>query len=205
MMKRQRLKRFTFLLWGLLSSVMLPAKTVVLPVEAIEESKYLSAQDFEIRYPGIDITDYVLDEEGWYVRYIHESLTYYFGPIYNYPDAQKKETALEEIQQLVIDQRPSLDSSKVDLIRFSFDSGETVVPGDKSQKASVQSTQPNEAKPEKSVEVPQNETDQKKRQESVEDEKSESSSQDTREGEEPVSAEEKKFNIFEFIKRIFSF
>ena len=102
-----------------------------------------------------------------------------------------------------MDQRPSLDSSKVDLIRFSFDSGQTVVPGDESKKASVESTQPNEEKPEKSVEVPQNGTDQKKRQESIEDENS--SQETTKEGEEPVSAEEKKFSIFEFIRRIFSF
>ena len=97
------------------------AKAWILPIEAIEDSQYLRAAAFKLRYPGIDVSGYTLDTEGWYVRYSHEKLTYYFGPMEGAKQAEQAKALLDTIRENVIAQRPSLASSRIELIHHTFD------------------------------------------------------------------------------------
>lgn len=95
-------------------------KVVVYPVEAIVDGARFSKQKFDQTYPGIDVTLYGLSDEGWYVRYKHELLTYLYGPIEDLTFARRQKKILEEIRLSVVLKNPSLSSSTVDIIRFDF-------------------------------------------------------------------------------------
>ena len=98
------------------------ATTLVLPIEAIRDSRILSKEKFKEIYPGIDISGQMLAEEGWYVLYRHENLTYLFGPLKNRRDAEPHLKEIQAIREAVIAKRKSLDSSEVRLIHYTFDS-----------------------------------------------------------------------------------
>ena len=59
-------------------------------VEAIPELWNLSADEFRQRYAGINATGLGPGDEGWYVRYRHENLTYLFGPLADREEAKRK-------------------------------------------------------------------------------------------------------------------
>lgn len=111
---------------GIVGSTFCFGRTWVLPTEAIQASQYLSAQVFRAAYPGIAITEYLV-REGWYVRYTHEKLTYLFGPIETLENAHMQTAFLKSTRRRVIEQRPSLSTSRVDLINFSLETGTTLV------------------------------------------------------------------------------
>ena len=96
-------------------------KIIIYPVEAIVDSAELSKAQFDQRYPGIDITRYGLMDEGWYVRYTHELLTYIYGPIQDLDYARKQKALLEEIRLNLVLKNPKLSSSKIEIIEFKFD------------------------------------------------------------------------------------
>jgi hypothetical protein len=119
--RMQKLKNILLLFAAIATVTSLSAKTLILPVEAIQESRHLSPQDFIDEFPGINATGFSLDDEGWYVRYKHENLTYFFGPIEDLEEAKKRKLEMDEVRQDIIRDRPSLASSTVGLIRFSLD------------------------------------------------------------------------------------
>lgn len=96
------------------------AKVIVLPVEAIADSAKLSKEEFFTRYPGINATQFGLTDEGWYVRYQHEMLTYLYGPIDDLTFARLQKKLLEEIRLSLVLKSPGLSSSEVSIIRFEF-------------------------------------------------------------------------------------
>ncbi len=93
---------------------------IVYPVEAISDSAVLSRAEFDKRYPGIDATQFGLTDEGWYVRYQHEMLTYLYGPILDVNDARRQKMQLEEVRLSLVLKRPTLSSSKIDIVKFEF-------------------------------------------------------------------------------------
>lgn len=93
---------------------------IVYPVEAISDSAVLSRNEFDKRYPGIDATQFGLTDEGWYVRYQHELLTYLYGPILDVDDARRQKMQLEEIRLNLVLKNPKLSSSKIDIVKFEF-------------------------------------------------------------------------------------
>lgn len=95
-------------------------RIIVYPVEAIADGARFSKQKFIETYPGIDVTQYGLSDEGWYIRYRHELLTYLYGPIEELNYARRQKKLLEEIRLSVVLKKPSLSSSTVDIIRFDF-------------------------------------------------------------------------------------
>lgn len=95
-------------------------RVVVYPVEAIADSARLSRTTFQETYQGIDVTKYGLSDEGWYIRYQHELLTYLYGPLEDLDYARRQKKLLEEIRLNVVLKNPALSSSKVDIIRFDF-------------------------------------------------------------------------------------
>ncbi|MBK1879551.1 hypothetical protein [Pelagicoccus mobilis] len=95
-------------------------KVIVFPVEAIVDGARFSKQKFNETYPGIDVTLYGLSDEGWYVRYKHELLTYLYGPIDDLTFARRQKKIMEEIRLSIVLKNPSLSSSTVDIIRFDF-------------------------------------------------------------------------------------
>ncbi len=96
-------------------------RIIVYPVEAIADGARFSKQKFNDTYPGIDVTQYGLSDEGWYIRYKHELLTYLYGPLEDLTYARRQKKLLEEIRLSVVLKNPSLSSSTVDIIRFDFD------------------------------------------------------------------------------------
>ena len=60
------------------------ATTVIYPVEAIDDLWNLPSDEFKTKFAGINITGLGPSDEGWYVRYRHENLTYMFGPLAGY-------------------------------------------------------------------------------------------------------------------------
>ena len=99
----------------------LSAYTVVFPTSAIEAAWELNAEEFKQEFPGIDFTNQELTDEGWYVRYQHENLTYFFGPIESPADARTHEQAMHQVRNDVVAKSPALGTSTVDVVYYSFD------------------------------------------------------------------------------------
>lgn len=118
-MKRLALVAILFTTFACLASGQ-AERVIVLPVEAIADSAKLTKAEFQDRYTGIDVTQFGLSDEGWYVRYQHELLTYLYGPIDELDYARRLKKLLEEIRLSAVLKSPSLSSSEVDIIRFDF-------------------------------------------------------------------------------------
>ena len=110
---------------SLILSAVLPAithgKSVILPVEAIEDSATMSAEEFESTHPGIDISGYIPDEEGYYIKYSHENLNYYFGPVDTYLEAVLWKDKLAAIVEDVISVRLTLQNSELEIYHFDHE------------------------------------------------------------------------------------
>src|SRR3954469_25924618 len=96
------------------------ATTMIYPVEAIDDLWNLPADEFKAKYAGINITGLGPSDEGWYVRYKHENLTCLFGPLADREAARSKKWDMETVRDAAIRNRPSLASSQVDFVRFTF-------------------------------------------------------------------------------------
>ena len=96
------------------------ATTVIYPVEGIDDLWKLNADDFRQKYGGINITGLGVGDEGWYVRYRHENLTYFFGPLADRSEAQKKMWEMESVRDAAIRNDPKLSTSQVDFVRFNY-------------------------------------------------------------------------------------
>lgn len=105
---------------GLVALPLVHAKTVIYPVEAIDDLWNLPAEDFRQRYGGINITGLGPSDEGWYVRYRHENLTYLFGPVADREEARKKKWEMEAVRDAAIRNRQTLSTSQVDFVRFTY-------------------------------------------------------------------------------------
>lgn len=114
-----------FLIASLILSAFIPvislAKSVILPVEAIEDSATMSAEEFENAHPGIDISGYIPDEEGYYVKYSHENLNYYFGPVDVYLEAVLWKDKLAAIVENVTAVRLTLQNSELEIYHFDHE------------------------------------------------------------------------------------
>ena len=112
----------TFLATGLLLGLtsLLRGMTLIYPVEAIADLEHLSYDDYKTQYAGINITGLGISDEGWYVRYRHENLTYMFGPLPDRETANQKSWELETVRNEVIKKRPALSTSTVDIVKFTF-------------------------------------------------------------------------------------
>jgi uncharacterized membrane protein YgcG len=104
---------------SLLGAQSLPALSLILPMEAIYESGRLRQDEFKKNFPGIDVSSDIPDEEGYYVRYTHGNLTYYFGPVDDYYTAEEKSFELQEIIDLAAFELPYLKSSEIYVWQFS--------------------------------------------------------------------------------------
>ncbi len=114
------LNRFTvFGVISLLGTQSVLALSLILPMEAIYESGRLRQDEFKKKYPGIDVSSDIPDEEGYYVRYTHTNLTYYFGPVDDYYTAEDKSFELQEIIDLATFELPYLKSSEIYVWQFS--------------------------------------------------------------------------------------
>src|SRR3954470_15267507 len=96
------------------------ATTMIYPVEAIDDLWNLGADEFRSKYAGINITGLGPSDEGWYVRYKHENLTCLFGPLADREAARSKKWDMETVRDAAIRNRPSLASSQVDFVRFTY-------------------------------------------------------------------------------------
>ena len=96
------------------------ATTLIYPVEAIDDLWNLEADSFKQKYAGINITGLGPSDEGWYVRYKHENLTYMFGPLADSEAARKKKWEMEAVRDAAIRNRPALTSSQVDYVKFTY-------------------------------------------------------------------------------------
>ena len=104
----------------LLGAVAGRAHTVVFPVQAIQAAWELPAEAFRQKYPGVNFTGFGLGDEGWYVRYRHENLTYFFGPIENQTQAREHQGTMDALRAELLTRRPALESSIVDIVHFAY-------------------------------------------------------------------------------------
>ncbi len=111
------------LLAGFATAQMVPTKVIVYPLEAVIDSGTMTKGQFKKRYPGIDVTDFGLTDEGWYIRYTHHKLVYMFGPSDNLEYARELKAVLEEIRLSAVLKDPKLSSSKVEIVKFEFSPG----------------------------------------------------------------------------------
>ena len=93
---------------------------MIFPADAIDDLWNLPADEFRQKYCGINITGLGPSDEGWYVRYRHENLTYLFGPLAEREDARKRKWDMETVRDAAIRNRAPLASSQVDFVRFTF-------------------------------------------------------------------------------------
>ena len=104
----------------LASAVVATAKTLIYPVEAIPDLWKLDAPAFREKYAGINVTGMGIGDEGWYVRYRHTNLAYFFGPIADREEARTYMWELERVRDEVVAKRPALAESQVDMVRFDY-------------------------------------------------------------------------------------
>ncbi|MGK0238705.1 MAG: hypothetical protein ACKVGW_21895 [Verrucomicrobiia bacterium] len=97
-----------------------PTKVIVYPLEAVIDSGTMSKSQFKKRYPGIDVTQYGLVDEGWYIRYSHERLVYMFGPSDDLEYTRELKALLEEIRLSAVLKNSKISSSKVEIVKFEF-------------------------------------------------------------------------------------
>ncbi len=117
-MKTLRLPLVLFALVAL--GPLLRAVTMIYPIESIEDLWTLGAEEFRQKYAGINISGLGPSDEGWYVRYRHENLTFLFGPVADREEARKRKWEMEAVRDAAIRNRPTLASSQVDFVKFSF-------------------------------------------------------------------------------------
>ncbi len=99
---------------------MVPTKVIVYPLEAVIDSGSMTNGQFKKRYPGIDVTDFGLTDEGWYIRYTHHKLVYMFGPSDDLEYTRELKAVLEEIRLSAVLKDPKLSFSKVEIVKFEF-------------------------------------------------------------------------------------
>src|ERR1700694_2747769 len=115
--------RMKILLRLLLLALLLPAAravTMIYPVEGIADLWSLPYDEYREKYAGINITGLGPGDEGWYVRYRHENLTYLFGPLPDREAARGRKWELEAVRDAAIRERPTLSTSRVDVVKFNF-------------------------------------------------------------------------------------
>jgi hypothetical protein len=79
---QRKFRRFSVLIAiFLVAAPLARAVTMIFPVDAIADLWNLAADEFRQKYAGINVTGLGPSDEGWYVRYRHENLTYLFGPL----------------------------------------------------------------------------------------------------------------------------
>ena len=96
------------------------AVTVIYPVEGIADLWNLPYDEYREKYAGINVTGLGPGDEGWYVRYRHENLTYLFGPLSDRETAGRTKWELEAVRDAAIRERPTLSTSRVDVVKFSY-------------------------------------------------------------------------------------
>ena len=97
------------------------ALTIVYPVDAIADLWLLNEEKFKSKYGGINVNPGLgPGDEGWYVRYKHENLTYFFGPITDFEEARKKMWDMQAVRDEAIRNEPALASSDVDFVKFTY-------------------------------------------------------------------------------------
>ena len=97
-----------------------PTKVIVYPLEAVIDSGSMTKSQFKKRYPGIDVTDFGLTDEGWYIRYSHQKLVYMFGPSNDLEYTRELKAVLENIRLSAVLKEPKLSSSKIEIVEFKF-------------------------------------------------------------------------------------
>ena len=97
-----------------------PTKVIVYPLEAVIDSGAMSHGQYRKRYPGIDVTDFGLTDEGWYIRYTHQKLVYMFGPSDDLEYTRELKAVLEEIRLSAVLKDSKLSSSKIEIVKFEF-------------------------------------------------------------------------------------
>ena len=97
-----------------------PTKVIVYPLEAVIDSGTMTKSQFKKRYPGIDVTDFGLTDEGWYIRYSHQKLVYMFGPSNDLEYTRELKAVLEDIRLSAVLKEPKLSSSKIEIVEFKF-------------------------------------------------------------------------------------
>ena len=97
-----------------------PIKVIVYPLEAVIDSGTMTKSQFKKRYPGIDVTDFGLTDEGWYIRYSHQKLVYMFGPSNDLEYSRELKAVLEDIRLSAVLKEPKLSSSKIEIVEFKF-------------------------------------------------------------------------------------
>jgi len=112
--------RWFLVLFAMLAASAAHALTLIYPIEAIDDLWQLPAEDFRQKYAGINISGIGPNDEGWYVRYKHENLTYMFGPLADMEAARKKKWELEAVRDAAIRNRANLSTSMVDYVKFTY-------------------------------------------------------------------------------------
>ena len=97
-----------------------PTKVIVYPLEAVIDSGTMTKSQFKKQYPGIDVTDFGLTDEGWYIRYSHQKLVYMFGPSNDLEYSRELKAVLEDIRLSAVLKEPKLSSSKIEIVEFKF-------------------------------------------------------------------------------------
>lgn len=113
---RARLCGWIAVLFLGISSLPLPLSAVrVIEASAIPFTAFLPKGEFDQRFPGEHIEDLSSLEPGWYVRYKHESLNYYFGPTLLRSTGEDYLAELKKILEAAVAQRPSIQGYELTL------------------------------------------------------------------------------------------
>jgi hypothetical protein len=82
---------------------------------AIPYTGFLAKADFDKRFPGELKADSSKLDNGWYVIYEHEILSYYFGPILLESTGEDYLSQLSDAVEAAVAQRPSIADYRLEL------------------------------------------------------------------------------------------
>lgn len=89
----------------------------VFPVEAISAAMRYDKEAFQELFPGIDVTLTGITDEGFYIRYSHELMVFFFGPIASLEEAVRYRGDMDYLRSELIKKKPELETSTVLLVR----------------------------------------------------------------------------------------
>ena len=103
-------------------SMLTQATTLVLPPAALPDMETMESERFKVRWPQIEINDGTYPiENGFWVTYQHDNLTYFVGPYEEQAAADEGQATFNRIRTQLIAANAKFENSKVGVLELNID------------------------------------------------------------------------------------
>ncbi len=120
----KKISRFSFvlaLLWSIFIFSHAGAETRIYPLKSINYLRFLDKKEFEEKFVGESLAGGSSPQtKGFFIRYSHESLTYYFGPEASKLTAEIYREELDAIWKEAVSKREHLNTARIEVVEAPF-------------------------------------------------------------------------------------